>query len=163
MRVNKKVLAGVFAGAILAGGGLATGVAYASIPDSSTGVLTACRVTGDAGNVRIIDKQAGASCHSYETEVSWDTTPGLAGRQIVSNTISVSYGSKATATATCPAGKVAVGGGWYTDDVIGAVAGVAPIFSKPVDSGGNSTWQVRGYNTQGSATDLTAYAVCVSE
>lgn len=152
----------LLASAALMVAGVGTGVAVAAIPDSSTGVLTACRVTGDAGNVRIIDKQGGASCHSYETELSWDTTPGLPGRQIVSNTGNVSWGSKGTVNATCPAGKVAVGGGFESPDT-----GNSPEFevywSKPVDSGGNSMWQVRTNNRTGGSITVTAYAVCVSE
>ncbi len=47
------------------------GVAVAAIPDSGTGAISACRekVTG---LVRIIDKQAGKSCGSWETSVSWN-------------------------------------------------------------------------------------------
>lgn len=161
MKLTKKALAGVATGALLAGGGIATGVAYASIPDSSTGVLTACRVTGDAGNVRIIDKQAGASCHSYETEISWDTTPGVAGHEIVNATASipVSGSRRANVTATCPSGKVVTGGGWsQADDVNGADL---TLYNSYPDS--TTSWTVRLYNTGGSAKNATAYAVCVAQ
>lgn len=68
VRLSRKAGAVVGTVALLASG---IGVAYAAIPDSTTGEITGCRVTGDAGNVRIIDKEAGKSCHAYETEVSW--------------------------------------------------------------------------------------------
>ncbi|MCA1840210.1 MAG: hypothetical protein LC723_07765 [Actinobacteria bacterium] len=50
------------------------GYASADIPDSTDGSITACRVSGDAGNTRIIDKENGESCHSYEDEVTWPGT-----------------------------------------------------------------------------------------
>lgn len=47
------------------------GVSSAAIPDSTTGVITACR--SSIGQLRVIDKQAGASCYIYgETEMSWN-------------------------------------------------------------------------------------------
>src|SRR5260370_26571351 len=51
---------------------LATGAAWGSIPDSTTGAITACY--GSTGHVRVIDKQAGASCLVAETELSWNQT-----------------------------------------------------------------------------------------
>ena len=69
MRKNTKfIVAG--AAALVIGAGLTT-AAVADIPDSTDGTITACRVSGDAGNVRIIDKEEGKTCHSYEDEVSW--------------------------------------------------------------------------------------------
>lgn len=50
---------------------IGTGVAYAAIPDSTTGVITACR--SSIGQLKVIDKQAGASCSIYgETEMFWN-------------------------------------------------------------------------------------------
>lgn len=47
------------------------GVSSAAIPDSTTGVITACR--SSIGQLKVIDKQAGASCSVYgETEMSWN-------------------------------------------------------------------------------------------
>lgn len=47
------------------------GISSAAIPDSTTGVITACR--SSIGQLRVIDKQAGASCTVYgETEMSWN-------------------------------------------------------------------------------------------
>ena len=159
MKIRKSVVAVVGVAALAGLGG--AGIAMASIPDSSTGVLTACRVTGDAGNVRIIDKQGGASCHSYETEISWDTTPGISGHEIVNNTVTipVSGNRRANVTATCPSGKKVVGGGWYqADDTNGADL---LLYNSYPDS--STTWTVRLYNFGGSAKNATAYAVCVAE
>lgn len=49
-------------------------VAYAAIPDSNTGVFTACRLNGNTGTLRMIDKQAGANCNAAETQVQWNQT-----------------------------------------------------------------------------------------
>jgi len=49
------------------------GVAYADVPDSSTGVITGCSISGNGG-LRVIDAQAGAKCKSNETQISWNKT-----------------------------------------------------------------------------------------
>jgi hypothetical protein len=55
------------------------GVAVASIPNSSTGLITACR--NSAGALRVVDAQAGKRCRSTERTVSWNATgrPGARG------------------------------------------------------------------------------------
>lgn len=118
--------------------GLANTFASASVPDSTTGVITAC-MNGDHA-VRLIDAQAGATCNNGETQVTWNqsgatgaqgpagpagpTGPAGAsgavanGYQIV--TANSPYEEAAvtnapytmTATANCPSGQSAVGGGY---------------------------------------------------
>lgn len=161
MKLTKRVsLIGASAVLVL-GAGLGTGLAVAAIPNSSTGELTACRVTGDAGNVRIIDKQGGASCHSYETELSWDTTPGITGYETVSEdvTIGTSGGRNASSTPDCPSGKKPVSGGFYIRDNPTNNNPEAEVFvSRPTTTG----WEARGHNTTGSNFDFTGYVVCVT-
>jgi hypothetical protein len=52
------------------------GYAYGAIPNSGTGVISACYVTSGAskGQLRVIDAQAGASCNATETALSWNST-----------------------------------------------------------------------------------------
>jgi hypothetical protein len=52
---------------------LSSGTALAAIPDSNTGVFSACFVT-KSGAVRIIDAQAGAKCDpKTELLITWNT------------------------------------------------------------------------------------------
>ena len=64
---SRLVVAVVAMAMVLAGGA----VAAASIPDSTTGVISACyeRTTG---LLRLIDAQAGRKCASWETATSWN-------------------------------------------------------------------------------------------
>jgi len=48
----------------------AGGAAYATIPDSTTGVITGCRDA--SGGLRVIDKQAGATCPAGTTQLEWN-------------------------------------------------------------------------------------------
>jgi len=68
-RISKKgiVVLGTTS-ALLVGGG----VAYASIPDSTTGLISSC-LTTSTGVVRVIDAQAGAVCKSSEKALNWNT------------------------------------------------------------------------------------------
>lgn len=59
----------VIAAAVLAGSG-ATAVVFAAIPNSTTGVISACRANSD-GAMRVIDAQAGATCEETETAINW--------------------------------------------------------------------------------------------
>lgn len=157
-----------FVAALGLGASIGTGAALAAIPDSGTGVLTACRITGDAGNVRIIDKQGGASCHSYETELSWDTTPPVPGREIVTDTFSAvtSNNGISGGSVNCPSGKKPLGGGYSvpTGSWGGGTSGsnIAAWSSYPFD-GSPSGWTVNVKNMGGSALTVTVYAVCATD
>jgi hypothetical protein len=50
------------------------GIAVASIPDSGTGVITGCYITSgaNAGKLRVIDAQSGATCLGTETQLTWN-------------------------------------------------------------------------------------------
>lgn len=57
---------------------LATGgTAYATIPNSTTGVITGCYQTFQ-GNLRVIDAQAGRQCGAFEKQLNWNQA-GVAG------------------------------------------------------------------------------------
>ena len=65
---------------------------------------------------------------------------------------------RATATATCPAGKVVIGGGGNVDD------GEAPtgiVESRPFSAGGSYGWRFTIQNFEVYSNTLRAYAVCV--
>ena len=57
--------------AVVAIGVSATAVATAAVPDSGTGVITACYSNG-GGGLRVVDTEAGASCRNGETALSWN-------------------------------------------------------------------------------------------
>jgi hypothetical protein len=65
---NFKVGLVVFA-AIIIGSVVTVGV-FAAIPNSSTGIITACRANND-GSLRAIDAQNGAACSGNETALKW--------------------------------------------------------------------------------------------
>jgi hypothetical protein len=64
----RKLIIGLVAGAILA----TTGIALASIPDSN-GVIHGCR-DNKSGDLRVIDTDAGQTCKSSETALTWNQT-----------------------------------------------------------------------------------------
>jgi hypothetical protein len=67
MNRNKKLILGSAIGAAVVVAG--TGVAFGSIPGSDNSV-TAC-VTSSTGAVRIVDVDAGQTCQTSETKVTW--------------------------------------------------------------------------------------------
>jgi hypothetical protein len=88
---------------------------------------------------------------------------GISGYQVV--TSSVTEGSNPTqitdldVVATCPAGKVSLGGGFQ---VLGAAAGV-PLFNYP--TAGGAGWRVAFYAPAAPAAQqvtLSVYAICAS-
>jgi hypothetical protein len=52
----------------------AAGLAYAIIPDSTNGVITACYPTSgtNAGQIKVIDAQGGATCPAGSTTITWN-------------------------------------------------------------------------------------------
>jgi Collagen triple helix repeat (20 copies) len=71
MRITSRARRTTAVVAVLAFAGM--GVAYADVPDSSTGVITGCWISGNGG-LRVIDAQAGVKCKSNETQISWSKT-----------------------------------------------------------------------------------------
>jgi hypothetical protein len=109
------------------------GVAAAAIPDSNTGIITAC-YQKQRGMLRVIDAEAGESCRNSERQLSWNQQgpqgpqgpagpPGVFGRAVVSASFSAEgqppcppnglYVLQTTRKAAlCPAGKNVLGGGY---------------------------------------------------
>ena len=75
MKRHIRTIGGLAAGLILG----AAAVAVAAIPDSNTGVISACMKTRD-GTIRIIDAQAGRRCITGETLITWNQK-GVLGAQ----------------------------------------------------------------------------------
>lgn len=128
-----KMLAGVAALALIG-----AGVASAAIPNSSTGVITGCYQTS-GGTLRVINKQGGAACYAWETELPWNQTGpagadgatgatgpqgpagavGISGYQVLYQTLpsaTIPAGETYRAELRCPAGKQPLGGGGYTSN-----------------------------------------------
>ncbi len=74
--------------------------------------------------------------------------PGIQSLQVVINTTSVAVNAVGDITATCPAGRSAVSGGF--------------IFGGIVNAGFNTGtgWRVAGFNDLTEATDISAVAYC---
>lgn len=78
---------------------------------------------------------------------------GVRGSEVVNNRGTLPRNGSVVVTATCPAGKRVIGGGY-----------VAPSAGDTTDlsiSGGNSTWRV-GFKSNGGSGDASVYAVCVA-
>jgi hypothetical protein len=146
----------------------------------------------DNGELRIVD--TAGDCKDQETLLSWNVTgpvgpqgpegpdgpegpqgeqgpkgdPGVSGYEIVTDVI-LGFGpnEEAVAKASCPGGKVAVGGGYEVDALglsqpEGAVVKESGPFltpgSPPLSAEG---WSVRIFNAGIHTLDLQAYAICV--
>jgi hypothetical protein len=73
------------------------GLAYAAIPNSTTGVITGCYVTSgaNAGKLRVIDAQGGAVCNTSETSLRWNQK-GLIFRGAWTNSTAYAVGDVVT-------------------------------------------------------------------
>lgn len=133
------------------------GTAYASIPESD-GVIHACYAKS-GGTLRVIDASV-TNCKSTETSLTWDQhgqpgpqgpqgEPGPAGPQgepgapgglagyeqvTVDQQTNPDVSIFTSATATCPVGKVAVGGGGEILDPTKAGTDVVLDASRPINS-----------------------------
>jgi hypothetical protein len=67
-------------GAAVATLAVGAGIAYAAIPHSSTGVITACYERHTL-MLRVVDVEAGRRCFAYENQISWNQQgpPGVKG------------------------------------------------------------------------------------
>ena len=70
-----KARLGIATVAFVMGATVAAGVAFATIPDSSTTQITACSPKSGPkkGAVRVIDAQKGAKCGAGETTITWSS------------------------------------------------------------------------------------------
>jgi len=86
---RRPVTAAALAATALLAAGTLGGVAYAAIPDSASALISACRVTGgaNAGQLSVIDAQAGQSCPAGSTLLTWNQR-GITSRGAYSNATS---------------------------------------------------------------------------
>jgi hypothetical protein len=166
---HRRVLAAAVAVvAVLACGG----VALATIPGTG-GVISGCYVKAGyagAGKVRVIDAEAGKTCSAKENPLSWNKQgppgpqgpkgdegdPGLSEYEIVTDTRVVADGGAARLfTVLCPAGKMALGGGFETNLYD---PGVEFHTSQPYNGGVG--WSIDVVNRSGSAASIWVWAVC---
>lgn len=109
MRRGTLAFAALSAGVVL--GGVSVGIA--AIPDSSTGLISACMTTR-TGSIRVIDYQAGRRCVSGEVLLTWNQkgqpgAPGAAGQQGPTGPSGV-MGPQGPAGPTGPAGPAGPSG-----------------------------------------------------
>lgn len=97
----------LFGAGALAGATLAGGIAYAAIPASNTGNITAC-VLRTTGATRIIDYQAGRRCHATERTVTWNSGSRDVSRltTVAVHTTVANADTYARLHAACPTGTV---------------------------------------------------------
>lgn len=171
--IRKTKVAASIAGALaLAGVG---GVAYSAIPSTTGSVYHACvNNTGPLHSVYMIDKDAGESCFGGYTEKTWNQTgpAGPAGATGATGPAGSSAFVRVTATATpvanggdgyiydatasCPTGYVATGGG-LKDATTGSRA--TGIKSGPsADGKGWRAYIVYGTNDQ----DIGVTVICAA-
>jgi hypothetical protein len=170
MKRQPMIVGAVAIGALLAGGG----IAYATIPDSG-GAIHACYARS-GGALRVVDA---AKCKTNENSLAWNQagvpgaegTDGVSGREVVksSQNIDSVFGGEGAffSNATCPTGKVAVGGG-----ADGKINGSTAVFdiraSNPFDSNGSSGWTATMGKAGGASfavgesISYTVYAICVT-
>jgi hypothetical protein len=140
----------------------AAGIAYATglafVGDD--GVIQACANSAN-GNLRVLDPASNKAhlkkCTNGETAISWSqggSSNGVSGYEVVAVTSPGKVGN-ATVSATCPDGKLPVGGGVKNSDP----ANFAWLDSYP----NGPSWTVRtfqqSYNPQ---VTMTVYAICVN-
>jgi hypothetical protein len=135
-------------------------VAVASIPDGS-GVIHGCR-DNKSGALRVIDTDRGQTCRSGETTLTWNQAgpqgpAGIAGYEVVSasgSPVEIAQGLwvAGPVTATCPTGKVPLGGGGQT-----GTSDVRLAESFPTANGWRAT-----ANAPHVSFQLNVYAICAS-
>jgi hypothetical protein len=138
---------------------VAAGIAYAAIPGGD-GTISGCYKMSD-GTLRVIDAEAGQTCKSSEKPITWSQTgpPGPPGesvtwRQVFSNT-TIQPGVTGTGVV-CPAGFLAVGGGWNFN-----APGVHIQVWKSIQSTSSvNVWEFGFRNDDSQAYFITTFALC---
>ena len=103
--LRSRVFVGVIA--LLVGASVASGLAWASIPNSTSGVITACySKTLATKTLRVIDVQAGQRCSSSENTLSWQAHGETAAQ--VSALVSAQMLAAAKCTRGTEAGTIVV-------------------------------------------------------
>lgn len=166
--MNKRMKIASTLSAVALAAGVGAGVAYAAIPNGSTGVISGCYSTL-TGSLKVIDAQSGATCGLLEKPLAWNqagpqgpagptgaTGPsgavgatGAAGSNASISTVQESaytpvYGGSVqySAEASCPAGDLVTGGG-YTSYVGSLTSPIVEVTSEPDGVGtSNQGWTV---------------------
>ena len=157
MNRGKWIVGAVAVAAMLVAGG----VAYATIPDSSS-VIHTCYTT-KGGGLRVIDTGAGESCNAKESPLDWnaqgpkgDRGPaGISGLEQDTKGASISPGGWIV-NVDCPTGKLAISGGW---DSTGFDALDVELSSPFKDDSG---WSFVFFNKSSSTITVTASAMCAN-
>jgi len=134
--------------------------AYAAIPNSTNGSITAC--VDSHGALKVIDAEAGQTCGSGKKTVTF--THGVPW-----GAVHTSYGETAQSTASfkykvvnCPAGSVATGGG---ANIVGA-GNEAPIaLTRSLPMLDNAGWYVTATAMApvSESWKLIVFATCIDE
>ncbi len=163
------------------------GAAGASATDSRTGSnrLTGCRntSTGVLDQVKAGLLPIGGVCGAGELMVSWNRSgptgpqgprgyagypgptgaPGVSGYEVVvAHFDTADNNGQTSGYAWCPAGKVAVGGGYNSADPPTFATAYA-YQNNPIVAGGQSGWQAHLVRTDGGAGDwqFAVFVICV--
>ena len=175
------IFAGVIGGLVLAGGA----VAFAAIPNPTTGVISGCYTTASPHVLRVIDTAKTPKCPTGTTALNWNQKgpqgvqgpagpagsqgpPGVGSIEVVPYSISVVGNPQWLAgTAKCPAGSVVTGGGFSQTDTGAGQADVV-MSSVPLratdGSPGYDGWQVllKVVPDTGNQHGLSVWAVCLA-
>lgn len=173
MNRRMKIASAVAATAL--GAAVGSGVAYAAIPDSGTGVISGCYST-ITGAVKVIDAQSGKTCGVLEKPLSWNQTGpqgpvgpvgavGPAGTEPVMvvesqedlSTAVPNQGAEVVTYAACPSGTVVIGG--YAE----LAHGNGDLGERAEGVQGNTYPQLNGWQALNPAGDnsVKVYAFCV--
>jgi hypothetical protein len=145
------------------------GVAWAAIPHSVTGVITGCykNANPNKGSVIVVDAEAGASCPSGYTQLTWNKQhahrPPVTQHSVSTGPIPAN--DQATALVQCPAGKVSVGGHYSKRDSVPNAQNLtimqAGDFIPPSTSAGPDGYFVNGVTGANSSNGVDAVVNCI--
>lgn len=182
--MNKRFAIGAAVAASLM---LGAGAAVAAIPDSGTGVFTACVannpgfLSGDMRNVYMIDKQAGGHCSNGYTEKQWNQTgpvgpqgePGPQGEAgpagdsgvslfytVTSPPTNISPGLPVAVSASCSPGDRIISGGGFESPLTGTWSNLHEVQILRSFTQNSYSWDVVWHNTSASVRTVHAQAIC---
>jgi hypothetical protein len=144
---------------------LAGGVAYASIP-AADGTINGC-YKNNTGALSVID--SAATCPSGSTALNWSQTGpqgpagGVAGLELVQAFGPIDLAQFKSVTATCPTGKIVIGGGGFTGG--GSTVIRDSYASSPSGISPGQSWTVLAYKPvdDGQSWRLSVQAICVDQ
>jgi hypothetical protein len=135
-------------------------------PGSPTqGIIHAC-VNNNSGTIKIID--ASTTCGANEIALDWNAsglpgTPGVSGLETVKTTLNnVTTTTDLLATASCPAGKLVLGGG---AEILNRFNVNNRIYLKASFPSGPTGWSAVAAVIEGADSGLfsfTVYAICAN-